>query len=115
MRKIAFSVPSCDTCDCCYCFSFLFLQVSSPRTEQAVKAILNLDQEKPAAETNRASLSQEGLKKRTLKRPVQPVQEPTSSQPTASQTMHKLPLHGKGLKGQEMVRGEMKVGVNTGV
>ena len=24
MRKIAFSVPSCDTCDCCYCFSFLF-------------------------------------------------------------------------------------------
>ena len=31
MRKIAFSVPSCDTCDCCYCFSFFVFTGFEPQ------------------------------------------------------------------------------------
>ena len=90
---------------------FVF-QVSSPRTQAAVKTIMNLDPAKLTMETGKPSLEQEGSKRKGLKRQA-PAQ--TSSQPAGSQRMYKLPLHGQAQKGQESGPGAMKVRVDTDV
>ena len=84
----------------------LFFQVSSPRTQTAVKTIMNMDPAKQTMETGKPSLEQEGSRRKGLKRQAQ---EPTSSQPAGSQRMYKLPLHGQAQRGQESGQGAMKV------
>ena len=91
-----------------YLLFVIVFQVSSPRTEAAVRSITGR-QDLNFQETGEASLGQEVPKRTQIHRQHLEQDQAVSSTQGARRKVPQLSLHGQALRGQQLTQGEMRV------